>query len=337
MRLSLPIRLPLKLPTDVPRWQRISGYVLFGLLSFILCLFITFPNRAFWGRVRTAAAEAGYYFSVDDYGAGFGGLTGYKVRIGKLVPGAEDETPVSLVLDSLTLRPTFLPPGVAFKVKALGGKVLGSVDGFSLLKLGTPPPKDTAHIPGNATVRLEIDNLDLSQGTLKAFSGMDLGGTLAGKVDLRIPISGLPGARMYELDLGQASGDIELNGKNLAVNGGTLTVPMMGEPTPMDLPKVNLGQLDGHLKFEKGLGKVEAFRSKSDELEVVAAGTFKLARKLQYSEPGVDLKLKPETALVSRLGLIGSGLSILPQDSNGFRVARWSGFLNRPRFGPGRP
>jgi type II secretion system protein N len=320
----------------LPRWQRIAGYTLFGILSFFLCLFLTFPHQAFWARVNDAATAAGYRLKVGDYGAGFGGITGYRVEL--LKAGAVDSAEPGLLLDSLSLRPTLLPPGLAFKVKGFGGAVSGSVEGFALLKLGTAPPAK-ADSAGTAEVHLDIDEVDLSKGNLKSFSGIDLGGELNGVVNLSIPVSGQPGAPMYALDFGQSKGTVSLKGESLMINGGTVTVPMMGEPTPMDLPKVGIGNLDGLITFDKGTGTIEKFQTKSEELEIRATGTLKLAKKLDYSVPAVDIRLKAEPALTSRLGLIGSGLSILPADKTdpSFRIARWSGYLSRPRFGPGNP
>jgi type II secretion system protein N len=334
------VRLPfqLKLPKKVPLWQRATGYTLFGLLAFILFLFLTFPHQAFWGRVKDAAAMGGYYLRVDDYGGGPSGLTGYGVKLAKAVQEGSDTPQPALELDSLSLRPTLLPPGLAFKVKAFGGKISGTVDGFSLLKLGRPPPANRVDVAGQALVQVDMDHVDLSKGNLKAFSGIDLAGVLDGRVDLKVPVTGLPGAPAYALDPGGASGTVTLNGGNLAINGGSVTVPMMGDSIPMDLPKVNLGKLDALLKFDKGVGTIDTLKAKSDEVDIQASGTLKLARKIEYSEPAVDLKLKLEQPLMTRLGAVAAGLSILPPDRQDptFRVARWSGYLNRPRFGPAR-
>jgi hypothetical protein len=48
----------------------------------------------------------------------------------------------------------------------------------------------------------------------------------------------------------------------------------------------------------------------------------------------VELRLKAEQAFVKRLGILGSGLSMLPADPKnpGFRVAHLTGFLGSPRL-----
>ena len=64
------------------------------------------------------------------------------------------------------------------------------------------------------------------------------------------------------------------------------------------------------------------------------AFTIKMARKLEYSEPTIDFKLKATEEFKKRLGILGSGLSMLPADKENpqFRVARLTGFLGRPNF-----
>jgi len=328
------MRLPfnLHLPKQVPRWQRITGYALFAAIVFVLSLFVTFPHQAFWALVTENAGRAGFDVRVGDYGGAFGGITGYDVRIAKTAaPGAET-APAGLTIAELTLSPTLLPPGLSFEADALGGTFSGFVEGFSLLKLGRAPPQKEDKA-GEANVRLELDNVDLSGDQLKNLTGIDMAGKLSANVALQIPVTGVPGMPTYILDTGMADGSITLNSPSLVVNGGTLKGDL-----PLDLPKVNLGKLDGNLRFEKGAGTLEKFQIKSDELDVQANGTLKLKRALEYSEPAIDLKIKLEPALSQRLGMIAAGLSILPPDRQNpdFRVGRLTGFLNRPRFGPGR-
>ena len=45
-------------------------------------------------------------------------------------------------------------------------------------------------------------------------------------------------------DYATASGNVRLGGKGLAIQGGTVNIPMMDQMTPQDLPAVNLGSLE---------------------------------------------------------------------------------------------
>lgn len=318
--------------TKIARWKLILGYGAFSLVAFVLCLMLTFPYDVLRRRAVDAAADAGYALRIGSLRPGLRGLTATNVRISKvpngmtpelqsmlasnaaMLPGPE-ELGEPLTLDSVAVRPSLLPLGVAFHANLLGGSLSGNVGGLS-----------------NVQVAVNLSNLDPSQGNLKAFSGVDLAGKLNGSLNLTLPKTrGQP-------DLSQANGQLALDTKELLIQGGNVMVPMYGTPTPMDLPKIALGNIDARIKFEKGQGTVETLQAKSDDLEIQGSGTVKLGQRLDVSQPDMDFKLRAEPEFVKRLGLIGAGLSILPTDKADpkFRVAHLSGFLNRPNFAPPR-
>lgn len=303
------------------RLKWIAGYVAFFFFMLVFGLYLTFPYDALKSRAQLEANNAGYFLRMESMGPGLFGITAREVRVSKKLEGESDTPPPSLLIESVSVRPALFPPGVALRAKAFGGTVTGSVGGL-----------------GDVAVRLHLDDVMLSEGNLKAFSGMDLAGKANGDVVLDIPRVAAPGQKEKEPDLAQANGNITLDVGGLAVNGGTVTVPMYGEPTPMDLPKIVVGDLDAKIKFDKGIGTIETFHGKGSDLELFLAGTLKLSRKLEYSEPAIDLKLKTDPEFVKRLGLIGAGLSIMGPDKTDptFRAARITGYLGRPNFQPQR-
>ncbi|MFL5355312.1 type II secretion system protein GspN [Archangium sp.] len=318
--------------TKTARWKLALGYGAFSLVAFVLCLCLTFPYDSLRRRAVDAAADAGYALRIGSLRPGLRGLTATNVRISKvpngmtpelqsmlasnaaMLPGPE-ELGEPLNLDSVAVRPALLPLGVAFHANLLGGSVSGNVGGLS-----------------DVQVAVTLSNLDPSAGNLKAFSGVDLAGKLNGTLNLTLPKTrGQP-------DLSQANGQLALDTKELIIQGGNVMVPMYGTPTPMDLPRIALGNIDARIKIEKGLGTVETLQAKSDDLEIQGSGTVKLGQRLDVSQPDMDFKLRAEAEFVKRLGLIGAGLTILPTDKADpkFRVAHLGGFFNRPNFGPPR-
>ncbi|WNG25064.1 type II secretion system protein GspN [Cystobacter fuscus] len=318
--------------TKIARWKLVLGYGAFSLVAFVLCLLITFPYDTLRARAVGAAADAGYALRIGSLRPGLFGLTATQVRLSKvphgmtpelqdmlasnsaMLPGPE-ELGEPLTIDSVAVRPALFPPGVAFRASLLGGSASGSVGGL-----------------GDVKVAVKLSDLDPSGGNLKGFSGLDLVGKLNGSLDLTLPKTrGQP-------DLSQANGQLSLDSRGLIIQGGNVTVPMYGTPTPMDLPRISLGDLDARIRIEKGLGTVEALQTKSEDLEVQGSGTLKLGQRLDVSQPDMEIKLGAEPEFVKRLGLIGAGLTILPADKTNpkFRVAHLSGFLNRPTFGPAR-
>ena len=86
--------------------------------------------------------------------------------------------------------------------------------------------------------------------------------------------------------------------------------------------------------MEKAAGKIDEFKSKSTDLELNATGSLKMNQRLEYSEPNVEVRLKAEPEFVSRLGLIGSALTMLipdPKDPN-FHLGTLTGSLGRAHF-----
>src|SRR5215217_8924701 len=294
--------------TKPARWKVILGYGAFALVAFILCLLLTFPYDTVRTRLVSEAAQAGLAVRIGSLRPGLSGVTATNLRVSKppqplsaetlaalvsgegTLPGAA-ELGEAVVIDSLAVRPTLFPPGLAIHANALGGTVAGSMGWL-----------------GDMKVRAEMEGLKVSGGNLPAFLGMDLDGELNGVLALTLPKGKSP-----EPDLSQANGELTLDSQGLIIKGGKATIPMGGgNSMPMDLPQVALGAL--------------------------ATGTLKLGKRLEYSEPAMDVNLRLDPEAQKRLGLLAAGITIFPPDKKdpSFRAARLGGFLNRPTFLPRR-
>lgn len=307
--------------TRIARWKWVVGYVGFFVVALIFSLYVTFPYDTLKTRVQREADGAGYYVRMDSLGPGLFGVTANDVQISKRAANDAAEPPPALMVDKVSVRPALFPPGVAFRLKLMGGSITGNVG-----------------VLGDLSIRANVDDVTLTEGNLKAFSGLDLAGVVNADLKLDIPTTAPPGGKVKEPDFSQAAGTFKLEADGLAVNGGTMMIPMGGEPVPMDLPKIAIGDLDGLVKFDKGLGTIDTFHAKGTDLELFLAGTLKLSRRPAYSEPAIDLKLKAEPQFVKNLGMIGAGLAMLGPDKAdpSFRAARITGYLNRPNFQPAR-
>jgi len=291
-------------------WHRYVGFGLFGVVSFLVLLSLTFPVDAARARLQAEAERTGLVLRMDSISSGLFSMTAHRVRLSR----ASDTDAVPLLVDQVTVRPTFFPPGLAVRAGLLGGSASASF------------PKS------GQSLRVKLVGVDLSRANLKALVGIDAEGKLDGELALDMPVvRGDP-------DLSQASGVLRLNGTELVVRGGTLTLPVFGTPTPVDLPRAALGTLDGEIDFEKGAGTVQRLHLKGDDLESLATGTVKLARKPEYVELALGLRVRLEAEFLKRLGMVGAGFNVLPMDSElpGFRDARVSGYLGQPSFAPGR-
>lgn len=299
-------------------WKRILGYAGFALFALFATFFLTFPYDALKDRVRIEADNAGYFLRIDSMGPGLFAVRASDVQVSK--KSNADPPPEALKIDSLTIGPSLFPPGAAVKFKLLGGTVLARVSGLSTTR-----------------VRVDVEDIDLAKGNLKGFSGIDFAGEVEAHFDLSLPRAASAANAPAEPDLAQASGTMSFETKGLAINGGTanITIAQFGpEPTPVDLPKILLGELSGKFKIEKGAATIEEFKSKSGDLETAISGSIKLAKRLEYSEPNIEVRVKPDPEFQKRLGLLGSALSMIGSDPKDptWRMGRLTGYLGRPQF-----
>lgn len=328
-------------------WKVFLGYSVFALVALIACFLLTFPYGALRARIATEGLKAGYVVRMDTVRPGLIGLTARNVRISQppeplsadtrsaLLSGDPDQVKMigtaelgePLVVDSLFMRPTLFPPGLAFRAEVMGGELRGSYGGWK-----------------NTSVQVRLDSLDPSKGNLKGFSGLDLEGRLSGALSLTMPpaVAGA-GLKAGEPDLSLADGELTLDGQNLKVNGSVTGTGVAGQGPiaalfPGGLPAIPLGEVQGLIRFEKGQGTVETLQTRSDLLELRATGTVRLKQRLQYTEPAMDVKLRVEPELVKNLGPAGLGLSILSPDKEDpkFRGGRLSGSLGKLAFQPKR-
>src|SRR5438094_9520636 len=92
------------------RWKIITGYVAFGLFSFVLGLYLTFPYDALETTVKTAAEGAGLYVKMQSLRPGLFGITATNVQISKKSVAGEAKPPEPLVINSSEVRPSLFPP-----------------------------------------------------------------------------------------------------------------------------------------------------------------------------------------------------------------------------------
>jgi type II secretion system protein N len=298
-------------------WHRTAAWAGLGVFLFAFFLAVTFPYDAVRARLAAQAENAGYFLHIDSLGPAFLGITAHGAR---LTPQGGDAGALATAVrvDRLTLRPSLLPWGLGFSAELFGGQASGSVG------TGSAP-----------SIRLKARGLSLRKSALQAMTGIDADGTLDADLSLDVPAGGARGAGP---DLGSASGTVRLGGKGLAIQGGTVNVPMMGQTMAQGIPAVALGALELELPIEKGLGTLKTFHVDGADLEVRATGTVKLARALAYAEPDIVFRIRPLPDFLRRLGPLGVLFSQLPVDptDSAFRDAKLTGYLGKPAFRPGR-
>jgi len=298
-------------------WQKPAAWAGLGFFLFACFLALTFPYDAVRSRITAEADAAGLWVRIESLGPALFGVTARGVRItGR--PDGPEAPPPPVQIDRLTLRPSLWPWGVGFSAALFGGEASGAMGTRS-------SPK----------IRLEFQKLSLRRANVQALTGLDADGTLGGELELDIPA---PGARGAGPDLSQASGHLRLSGTGLQVQGGTLTIPLFGQMTPVDLPPIALGSLEADAPIERGVATVKRFNLRGTDGEVQISGTVRLARTLPYAEPDLLLRIRADPNFIRRVGIVAGGLNVLPADptDSAFRDAKLTGYFNKPVFRPGR-
>jgi type II secretion system protein N len=298
-------------------WQRTAAWGGLGVFLFAFFLALTFPYDAVRARIASEADAVGLWVRIESMGPAFLGVSARGVRVGERPDGLG--APAQTVrIDRLTLRPSLLPWGVGFSASLFGGGAGGAI--------GTGSP---------TKLRVHFDRVNLARAGVAALTGVDAVGTIQGELSLDIPTTGPQGGQP---DLSQASGRLRLGGSGLEVKGGTITIPLLGQMTPVDLPPVNFGKLEAELPIERGNGTVKSLRIEGPELDIQATGTLRLARAVPYSEPDLTLRIRPSADFLRRMGMIAAGFTQLPVDpqDSAYRNAKLTGYIGKPSFRPGR-
>ncbi len=87
-------------------WHRNLALSLFGLVCFIFFLALTFPADAARARLQAEAQRTGLVLRMDSFSTGLFSVTASRVRLSR----ASDADAVPLLVDQLSLRPTFSRP-----------------------------------------------------------------------------------------------------------------------------------------------------------------------------------------------------------------------------------
>lgn len=299
----------LKLPQG--RAASIIGYTAVTIASFLLFLWLTFPYDVIERIVLEKAREAGMDVRIGDVGPGFLGVRLSKLQLVPQAPAGADPDPTrALVIDSVTVRPSIFPLGIAVRADAMGGDIAADVGAV-----------------GSPSLKVVLDGLSTQKGNFIAYTGIDLDATLNGKLDLSF--DKVNGAA----DPSTADGTLALTIDDAHLKGGTLTGAM-----PLDLPEARLGDLALAIPFENGVGTVESLTGNGEDLQLKGGGTINLARNLEASRLNLELGLRAAEAYAKDQPLIGMGLNTLPADREDptFRKARVGGTLARLSFGPAR-
>jgi type II secretion system protein N len=283
-----------------------------ALVFFSLFLVLTFPYETLARRLETEALREGAELTIGRLGpGGLASVRAHDVRLRlPASPGAEalpemkfDRADLSPDLLALILRRT----SFGFAVNGYGGNAKGHVS------LSNDP-----RAPGLTSLRLDARDIDLASLPIKEMLGIEAGGKMQLKVDLRSlqPVE-------------TSAGDIQLTLDGVALGGS-----LMG----MTLPRTSLGKLEGEATVDKGVAKVEKTATRGGDIDADVDGNISLRPLLSLSQADLHVRLRPADHWLDANPTVKNMLGLLSnaRQADGSYVYSMNGPISRLQTRPGR-
>jgi len=321
-------------PVLVNRLIKWTGYPLFGLTTFVVFLYITFPYDKLKDRIeKQLSTSDDMTVTIDALGPspllGVSAervLVTMKPRPSPPVPpmvGAEPSPPppkpksIRILLDEVSINAGLLAllrgaTDVSFKVRGLGGVVSGDYE---------------AEKKKGWALSLEVEGMSLARlPAVQEFVGLPVKGVLAGEVKLVVP----------QNRWSESSGSISIECEGCSVGDGKAKLKIPGNALTaqgITMPRIRLGQFGGEIKVEKGVASLENVSAKSPDVEVVLEGDVHLRKPIGFSNSQAYLRFKISPELKKRdpkFELLESGMAQAKRP-DGFLGLRLVGTLKNMR------
>ena len=301
-------------------WIALRRRLLYGgftLAAFVLSLRWTFPAEEVRERLMLEAGARGWQVDARRVRPGPGILPGVRLEGLTLGDGAELSIPIERLDASIELLPLLAARRVLhFDAAVFGGTVEGS-----------------ATLSGSAQrLVLEVAGLELARvAPLRKSTGVDLGGTLSGSVDLTVPA----GAQE------KASGRIALSVAKAAISGGQVPVPQLAGN--LALPPVALGAVATAVQVGDGRAAVERLEARGGDVEIsTEALSVALQPRLEFAPVTGRARLRVQPALwqkpaAAKLRPVAEAALAPARGPDGAYQFQISGALGHPQFRPAAP
>lgn len=259
--------------------KKYAAYAALFAVAFLVALRQTFPAEAVRERLVLEAASQGWQMKVADTGPA--GLLG--VRFSAMSLEARDGTRISIeeLKASARILPLFLGRrGFDYDARLYDGRIRGVWEERS---------------GGRRWVTAQLSGVELQKATaIRKATGLDLGGTLHGQVDLLL--DGREPAR--------SQGLVDLRVEKAALLGGQLQLAALGGA--LTLPRADLGQVQAHATVQEGKAAFDKLEAKGADVEVRGEGmAVTLQPRLAYSQVFGKAQLKLQDAFWQKSGAAG--------------------------------
>lgn len=286
------------------RFLIIAGYVAFGLVLFLLFLYLTFPVDAVGQRLsHELSSRTGGKFTTTFSDISLYRLTGVALQDVKVraatQPGVQ---PIEVALDALRVRVQILPLfalslAVDASVEVAGGSAQAAV-----------APQGESGVD----VDVELDNMDLgAAGLLEGLTGFPIGGRASGTVNAA-----------WRKDPRASNGAVSL--KIVEVQLGP------GQVQGFTLPSTALGELELELVMKEGALTVKRFEQTGGDFQVEPKGSIRLESRWLASTVDACVKFRADDGYLAKNPKMKTALQLAA-----VRIKKDAeGFFNIPLRGP---
>jgi type II secretion system protein N len=265
--------------------RKIGLFAGFGLLVFIVALYLSFPyDRAKDAAIRMASKNLDLDVEIGSAGPAFGLAIMFRdIRVRtRPVTGK----PTRFTLDSAKFSPSIfglVSSSVPFSltIDGLGGTA-------DLSQKGTPGKKGPFHI--------ELSARDINLAEVPGIRET-INMPISGKLKLEVDIESETGK------YADANGFITLTCNDVVAGDGKTPLKVAGNPflaAGLTLPRTRIGDLGGRVAIEKGTAKLQGVESKSPDGEVALEGEIVLHDPLPASTVNLYLRFKLSDAFLAK-------------------------------------
>jgi type II secretion system protein N len=314
-------------PDRLRQIRRIGLYAGFGLIVFVVALYLSFP----YDRAKEAATRIiSKTFDVDVEIGSAGPAFGLAVMFRDIRVRTRPTTgkPTRFTIDSAKFSPSLFAVFSSSFPYSLTADALGGT--IALDQSGSPGKK------GAFRTDLVVRDIDAAEiPGLKETINLPL----TGKVTLEAKLASETGR------FADANGQLTLSCVGLAAGDGKTplkvpSIPMLAQG--ITLPRIRIGDLGGHVAIEKGTAKLQGVESKSPDGEVALEGEIALHDPLSLTTLNLYLRfklsdavMKKEVALQILPAVAAAGKR--PDGSYGVKFGGRVGQMTQPVFTPTSP
>ncbi|HEY6477771.1 MAG TPA: type II secretion system protein GspN, partial [Polyangia bacterium] len=275
-------------PEMLRRLRRPALFSLFGLVVFIVALYLSFPaERAKQVAIRIAAARD-LDVEIGSASPAFGLGVVFRDVLVRTKPASGKPTRFTIDQVRISVSPWSLLSSsktTTIALEAFGGHV-------EITQTGAPGKK------GPFELKVRARDVKMS----------DLPGV---RDALNLPLAGVA---KVDLDLAsesgklaEANGEVTLSCDKLVIGDGKTPLKVAGNPFlagGLTLPRVRLDDFGGHVAIAKGLAKLQEIGGKSADGEVALEGEVSLRDPLPSSTVNAYLRFKFSDAFLKQAGAV---------------------------------